>query len=104
MAGNRVGYLAGPAALIAEVHQVSLHSAYHAPTAAQRPIRRTSAAALAAMSFAAGSMGPKVDAACRFAEATGKTAAIGALADIAEIVRGEKGTLIGKHFQGLSWH
>ncbi len=35
MAGNRVGYLAGPAALIAEVHKVSLHSAYHAPTAAQ---------------------------------------------------------------------
>ena len=32
------------------------------------------------MSFAAGSMGPKVEAACRFAKATGRTAAIGALA------------------------
>jgi N-succinyldiaminopimelate aminotransferase len=35
MAGNRVGYLAGPAALVAEAHKVSVHSAYHAPTAAQ---------------------------------------------------------------------
>jgi aspartate/methionine/tyrosine aminotransferase len=35
MAGNRVGYLAGPAAAIAEAHKVSVHSAYHAPTAAQ---------------------------------------------------------------------
>jgi len=35
MAGNRVGYLAGPAAVIAEAHKVSVHSAYHAPTAAQ---------------------------------------------------------------------
>jgi N-succinyldiaminopimelate aminotransferase len=35
MAGNRVGYLVGPEALIAEAHKVSVHSAYHAPTAAQ---------------------------------------------------------------------
>jgi N-succinyldiaminopimelate aminotransferase len=35
MAGNRVGYLAGPAAAIAEAHKVSVHSAYHAPTSAQ---------------------------------------------------------------------
>jgi N-succinyldiaminopimelate aminotransferase len=35
MAGNRAGYLVGPAAVIAEAHKVSVHSAYHAPTAAQ---------------------------------------------------------------------
>ena len=35
MAGNRVGYLVGPEAVIAEAHKVSVHSAYHAPTAAQ---------------------------------------------------------------------
>jgi len=35
MAGNRVGYLVGPAAAIAEAHKVSVHSAYHAPSAAQ---------------------------------------------------------------------
>ncbi|MBM4383263.1 MAG: pyridoxal phosphate-dependent aminotransferase [Deltaproteobacteria bacterium] len=35
MAGNRAGYLVGPAESIAEAHKVSVHSAYHAPTAAQ---------------------------------------------------------------------
>lgn len=35
MAGNRVGYLVGPAEIIAEAHKVSVHSAYHAPTAGQ---------------------------------------------------------------------
>lgn len=40
------------------------------------------------MAFAAGSMGPKVEAACRFASATGKRAAIGALADSAGSSRG----------------
>ncbi len=44
--------------------------------------------------FAAGSMGPKVEAAARFVEATGRTAAIGALADIEEIVAGRAGTRV----------
>ena len=35
MAGNRVGYLVGPAALMAEVRKVSTHTVYSAPTAAQ---------------------------------------------------------------------
>jgi N-succinyldiaminopimelate aminotransferase len=35
MAGNRAGYLVGPEAVIAEAHKVSVHSAYHAPTAGQ---------------------------------------------------------------------
>ena len=34
----------------------------------------------------------------------GHTAAIGALADIAAIVRGEKGTLVDKRFAELSFH
>ena len=38
-------------------------------------------------------MGPKVEAACTFVEKTGKTAAIGALADIQAIVAGEAGTI-----------
>jgi carbamate kinase len=49
-------------------------------------------------------MGPKVEAACRFALTTGHTAAIGALPDIAAIVRGEKGTLVDRHFSSLSFH
>ena len=44
--------------------------------------------------FAAGSMGPKVDAAVKFVEATGKRAAIGSLEDIEKIVQGEAGTNI----------
>jgi len=64
----------------------------------------TTPAELRKLEFPAGSMGPKVDAACRFAEATGKTAAIGALADIPGIVAGTKGTLISGAHKGLEWH
>lgn len=69
-----------------------------------KAIHRASPEAMAEHSFPAGSMGPKVDAACRFATATGRTAAIGALADIPAIVRGEKGTLIDTRFGTISWH
>lgn len=69
-----------------------------------RAIHRAHPKAMSEYTFPAGSMGPKVDAACRFAEATGRRAAIGALADIAAIVRGEKGTIIASDFDGLSWH
>jgi carbamate kinase len=49
---------------------------------------------LEAYDFAAGSMGPKVEAACDFVRETGKRAAIGALADIEAIVVGEAGTIV----------
>ncbi len=35
MAGNRAGYLAAPTSIREAIHKVSVHSAYHAPTAAQ---------------------------------------------------------------------
>jgi carbamate kinase len=73
-------------------------------TPKQRGIHRASAAAMGKHSFPAGSMGPKVGAACAFALATGRTAAIGALADIPAIVRGEKGTLIDVRFDGMIYH
>jgi carbamate kinase len=63
-------------------------------TADAVPIRATDPAALRALRFAAGSMGPKVEAACRFVEATGAVAAIGSLADAASVVRGSAGTLV----------
>lgn len=44
--------------------------------------------------FAAGSMGPKVEAAIRFARQTGKRAVIGSLEDIERIVTGEAGTCV----------
>lgn len=63
-------------------------------TAHACPIRRATAAELRAMSFPAGSMGPKVDAACRFAEASGRTAAIGRLDDAAALLAGTAGTMV----------
>jgi carbamate kinase len=68
---------------------------------AQKAIRRASPAALSAMQFPAGSMGPKVEAACRFASATGKRAAIGALADLGRIIAGEAGTTVSVGESGL---
>ena len=65
------------------------------------PPRRPGLAA--AYQFPAGSMGPKVEAACRFAEATGKAAAIGALEDLPAIVRGEAGTTITKAATAVAW-
>lgn len=44
--------------------------------------------------FRAGSMGPKVDAAIRFAEATGRRAVIAALDDVVAAARGEAGTRV----------
>jgi carbamate kinase len=44
--------------------------------------------------FAAGSMGPKVEAAVRFVRATGKRAAIGSLDDITRLVAGQAGTQV----------
>ena len=69
----------------------------------QKAIRRASADALQAISFAAGSMGSKVDAACRFAMSTGKTAAIGALADLERIIAGQAGTTISASDRGLTY-
>lgn len=67
----------------------------------QKAIRRGSPAAFGAMPFAAGSMGPKVQAACRFASSTGKRAAIGALADLAQIIAGEAGTTVSAKESGI---
>jgi len=44
--------------------------------------------------FAPGSMGPKVEAACRFVEHTGGAAIIGALEDAAALLLGTAGTLV----------
>jgi carbamate kinase len=49
-------------------------------------------AVLRAISFPAGSMGPKVDAAAEFVESTGKRAAIGSLIDLDAMVAGTAGT------------
>jgi carbamate kinase len=60
----------------------------------QRRLERVTPGELRASEFAAGSMGPKVDAAVRFVEATGKRSAIGSLDQIEQIVDGAAGTQV----------
>jgi len=61
-------------------------------TPEQRRLARVTPGELASHQFAAGSMGPKVEAAARFVAKTGHRAAIGSLADIGGIVAGTAGT------------
>src|SRR5258705_1150548 len=70
-------------------------------TPQQRAIRCATPDALGEMDFAAGSMGPKVKAACRFATATGNAAAIGALADLSAIIAGAAGTTVSPGRAGI---
>jgi carbamate kinase len=68
-----------------------------------KAIRRASPADLGRFVFPAGSMGPKVEAAREFAERIGKTAAIGALADLEAILQGRAGTLVSKDVPQIEW-
>jgi carbamate kinase len=63
-------------------------------TPEQRRLERAMPEELRGSDFAAGSMGPKVDAALRFVEATGKRSAIGSLDQIEQIVDGTAGTQV----------
>ena len=63
-------------------------------TAQQRRIAEAHPDQLEELGFAAGSMGPKIQAACEFARNTGRTAVIGSLGDIEAIVQGQAGTRI----------
>ena len=58
------------------------------------PIARATPAALRRENFPAGSMGPKVEAVCRFVELTGDMAAIGRLEDALAILEGKAGTIV----------
>ena len=63
-------------------------------TPSQRAIRSASPDALDAYGFAAGSMGPKVEAAQTFARQTGKKSVICTLSEVPQAILGEKGTSI----------
>jgi carbamate kinase len=67
------------------------------------PISRITPGALRREIFPAGSMGPKVDAVCRFVELTGDMAAIGRLQDAEAIMAGDAGTIVtpGGNYGGL---
>jgi carbamate kinase len=58
------------------------------------PLRRVAAAELRRLHFEPGSMGPKVEAACRFVERTGGVAAIGALDEAPDLLDGRAGTIV----------
>ncbi|PWQ93855.1 carbamate kinase [Leucothrix arctica] len=66
-------------------------------TPKQMPIRQISAKTVSKLPLAKGSMQPKVEAACDFANATGGHAGIGTLSDALKIVEGAAGTIISKH-------
>jgi carbamate kinase len=63
-------------------------------TSFAEPIARASAAQLLALGLPAGSMGPKVEAAAWFATSTGGRAAIGSLAEAADVLAGRSGTTV----------
>jgi carbamate kinase len=63
-------------------------------TPAARPVGITSVPALRSLEGAEGSMGPKIDAACRFIERGGSLSAIGALEDAPALLRGVAGTVL----------
>jgi carbamate kinase len=58
------------------------------------PIREVAPGQLRRHVFAAGSMGPKVEAACRFVESGGQMAGIGRLEDAGRILEGTAGTIV----------
>ncbi len=64
-------------------------------TPGARAIGRTTPTELRSLAFPAGSMGPKVEAACRFVEATGRPAVIGRLTDADALLAGDCGTYVG---------
>lgn len=63
-------------------------------TPAARPIRSATSAQLRELAFPAGSMAPKIEAACDFVDGGGRFAAIGALEDAFALAEGTAGTII----------
>ena len=71
-------------------------------TPEQKRIAHASPDQLKKYNFAEGSMGPKVDAACAFVEATGGSVGIGRLSDALAILQGKAGTLIEQNGGNLA--
>lgn len=63
-------------------------------TPRQRALREATPESLAQIGFAAGSMGPKVEAACTFVNGTGRPARVGALDQIPALLAGLSGTSV----------
>ena len=69
----------------------------------QKAIAQAHPDELERLGFAAGSMGPKVQAACDFARNTGKVAVISSLENIEDIVKGTAGTRVSTAKPGISY-
>jgi carbamate kinase len=69
-----------------------VETGFGTPSAA--PLRSADPAMARSLGLPDGSMGPKVEAACRFVEATGGRAYIGRLEDAVELLAGSRGTVI----------
>ena len=82
----------GADALLLLTDVAGVQDGYGTPQA--RPIRFATPADLRGRSFPAGSMGPKVEAACRFAEQAGGLSAIGRLEDAVALLDGSAGTMV----------
>jgi len=82
----------GASALLILTDVPAVEDAYGTPAA--RPIHRVTTSELRSRTFPDGSMGPKVEAACRFVDATGGIAAIGRLDDAQALLAGQAGTIV----------
>jgi carbamate kinase len=69
----------------------------------QRLIRSAHPDALSALAFPAGSMGPKVEAACAFVRRSGKVASIGALAEVSGLLAGSAGSHVSTAAPGIQY-
>lgn len=63
-------------------------------TPGQRRVSRATPAGLRAGTYPAGSMGPKVEAVCRFVDRTGGRAVIGSLPEVTAMLEGQAGTQV----------
>ncbi len=82
----------GADALLLLTDVANVETGFGTPSA--RAIGRTTPEELRALPFPAGSMGPKIEAVCRFVEATGHRAMIGKLEDAVELLEGNRGTVV----------
>ena len=96
--GPQVGLLSLQAATYT---QVSAFIDFGIPT--RKAITQVHPDNMEKLGFAAGSMGPKVQAACEFTRHTGKIAVIGSLSDIEAIVQGKAGTRVSTAAPGISY-
>jgi carbamate kinase len=78
----------------------SVHDDYGGPR--DRAVRSGSPEALRRLALPTGSMGPKVEAACRFAEAGGESV-IGSLERLPSLLDRSSGTAVGRRFGDLEW-